>query len=344
MTVEAAPKARIYQPGKVLDYTASADKSGGDVVEIAGLCGVLEADVSNGYQVGALVEGVVKVDAKNEAFTAGQNVWFDSDGDPYGGTAGTGAATGTPVNATGDMLMGTAVYAAGATQGYVLVALNKESQLNGRKIGTFSNPESWAAADEWEEKHIGCSLATASKPASRMRLSNLQDQTEGALIARHVQCYSGSGFDVAELGALLVEAGMKGASGVLLASTEGGYAARFKFEDDYATGGQSDGAPTYTGQVSVISLQAQISANPTGEFCAINVDCQAAGAGTATPFDSILHVEADGKNPDIVNLIKFEAASACAVESAGTYSTADGYFLVSVNGSTYRVPFFAAVD
>src|SRR3990167_5633652 len=32
------------------------------------------------------------------------------------------------------------------------------------------------------------------------------------------------------------------------------------------------------------------------------------------------------------------------VVGAGTYSTADGYILVRIHGSTYRIPFFAAVD
>ncbi len=30
--------------------------------------------------------------------------------------------------------------------------------------------------------------------------------------------------------------------------------------------------------------------------------------------------------------------------SGGTYSTADGYILVRIHGSTYRMPFYAAVD
>lgn len=337
-------KAQIWKEGDVLDYVASAAKVGGAVVEVAGRAGVLTDDVAASATGCAQVSGVVKVEKANEALTAGQDVWYDADGNPYGGTAGSGAITGTPCNATGDLWMGVVLYAAGATATHAYVLLNSRSQANGHRQGSFSNPESWGAADEWEEIHLTSALATSSKPGFRRRVTNSQDQTSGALVCSHNQAYAASGLDVAELGALLVEAGMKGSAGVLLDSTNGGYAARMKFEDDYATGGQAVGGPTYTGKVGVLCLQAQISANPTGHFHAIEVDCQQAAAGTPTPFDSILYVPTGGQNGSIVNLIEFAAASACAVVSAGTYSTADGYFVVKVAGSTYRVPFFSAVD
>ena len=43
-------------------------------------------------------------------------------------------------------------------------------------------------------------------------------------------------------------------------------------------------------------------------------------------------------------LIDSEASAGLHVVGAGTYSTADGYFIVRVAGSTYRMPFFTAVD
>ena len=44
------------------------------------------------------------------------------------------------------------------------------------------------------------------------------------------------------------------------------------------------------------------------------------------------------------HLIESEAASGVHSVTAGTYSTADGYFNVYVAGTAYRVPFFAGVD
>jgi hypothetical protein len=137
----SAPKARIHQQGEILDYTASADKLGGAVVKVDdGRCGVLVGDVANGAQTGALVEGIVKVEKKQEAFAAGADVWFDADGNPYLGTATTGAATGTPCSATGDVYMGKTVSAAGANDRHCYVALNE------RKVGNISAASANVAA------------------------------------------------------------------------------------------------------------------------------------------------------------------------------------------------------
>jgi predicted RecA/RadA family phage recombinase len=128
-------KAQLFKEGAVLDYTAAANKLGGDVVAVAGLCGVLVDDVANGYSGSAQVQGLVKVEKKQEALAAGADVWYDADGNPYLGTAGTGAATGTPCSGTGDVYMGKVPYAAAAndTHCYVL--------LNARKVGnrTFAS-------------------------------------------------------------------------------------------------------------------------------------------------------------------------------------------------------------
>ncbi len=48
--------------------------------------------------------------------------------------------------------------------------------------------------------------------------------------------------------------------------------------------------------------------------------------------DFFLEASADGGSAD------------WAVVTAGTYSTSDGYLLVKIYGSTYRIPFFVAVD
>lgn len=125
----SAPKARFFKEGAVLDYTAAADKLGGDVVAVAGLCGVLVRDVANGYVGSAQVQGLVKVEKKQEALAAGADVWFDADGNPYLGTVGSGAATGTPCSDTGDVYMGKVPYAAGANDTHCY------AMLNARKVG-----------------------------------------------------------------------------------------------------------------------------------------------------------------------------------------------------------------
>lgn len=215
----------------------------------------------------------------------------------------------------------------------------------GRKVGSYTTPKADPGTDEWEEIHVATATATLDKPMMRFRRSNSVNMTAGSLTSVHIQAYSGSGLNVASLQGARIEAGMKGATGVALATGAIPHCAcQMKIEDDYATNGQAVGGPTWTGAVAVLSLQAQLSSSPTGAFDAIFIDCQAAVNGTPNAFDSIIHVRSGGQNGAIANLIQFDAASTCCVVAGGTYSTADGYFLVKVGANTYRVPFFTAVD
>jgi predicted RecA/RadA family phage recombinase len=72
-------------------------------------------------ELGALAtEGVFDIVKAEEAITAGDAIYWDVDGNPYGGTAGSGAATGT---ATGNNLMGVAIADAASTASTVRVKL-----------------------------------------------------------------------------------------------------------------------------------------------------------------------------------------------------------------------------
>lgn len=296
----SAPKAQMRKSGAVLPYTAAAAKLGGDVVETdAGLCGVLVDDVVI-YLVGsAQVEGEVEVEKAQVAIVAGENIFFDADGSPYLGTASSGCATNVPCNATGDLWMGCAKEAAASTAKTCKVLLNKIGQKAGRKIGSATTPEAWNGLDEWEEILLASSLATVAKPARRIKASTSVDMTAGLLSAEYVSATAGDGLDAAHIRALWVGAGMKGSAGVALATTDTGYphtCALFKFEDDYATGGQAVGGPTYTGAVASLMIAAQISANPTGEFSAVHFDCQSAVNGTPCVWDQVFNFQAGGSN------------------------------------------------
>jgi predicted RecA/RadA family phage recombinase len=117
----------FYQDGKSIDYTPAVDVTAGTIVMQKGLVGITKLDIPANTKGAIAVEGVFAVPKKNEAFAAGLPVWFDADGDPQGGTAGTGAATqiGGDSQASGDILLGTAVIAAVAADQFVYVALNK---------------------------------------------------------------------------------------------------------------------------------------------------------------------------------------------------------------------------
>lgn len=117
-------KAQFYKNGAVLDYTAAADKLGGDPVQtVSRRMGVLVNDVASGYVGSAQAQGLIKIEKAQVAIAAGEDVYYDADGSPYGGTASSGAATN--VAASGDYFLGKAERAAGATDTHAYVLLNQ---------------------------------------------------------------------------------------------------------------------------------------------------------------------------------------------------------------------------
>lgn len=75
--------------------------------------------------------------------------------------------------------------------------------------------------------------------------------------------------------------------------------------------------------------------------------------GNVTGMDSLLNLSNGGTSTDsmikmttgsAVNVFEFAATSDSVVVTGGTYSTADGYLVMKVGSSTYRIPFFSGVD
>ena len=110
------------QEGNVIPFTASGAKISGQVVVVGSLVGVSMADVDNGSTGQMAVEGVFDVPAATAAISVGAAVYWDADGDPVGGTAGTGAATAT---ASGNTLMGHAIVGKGSGSGTARVKLGR---------------------------------------------------------------------------------------------------------------------------------------------------------------------------------------------------------------------------
>lgn len=88
-------QAQYIQQGQAVDALASdGDVDAGAIVVVGDVIGISKLDVASG-DLGALaLEGVYDVvRADTIAFTAGDAVYWDADGDPDQGEAGTGAAT-----------------------------------------------------------------------------------------------------------------------------------------------------------------------------------------------------------------------------------------------------------
>ncbi|MBN1435672.1 MAG: hypothetical protein JW936_01230 [Sedimentisphaerales bacterium] len=123
-------KAQTYKKGEKRDYTngTGSTVSGGTLKEFSdGKVGLVLADIANGDSDGLQITGIIKVEKKNEAMSAGLPVGFDSDGDPYGGTASSGAATLFLADA--DMVCGYVWADASATATHCYICLNEFTEM-----------------------------------------------------------------------------------------------------------------------------------------------------------------------------------------------------------------------
>ena len=90
-------------------YTPVSNVNSGDVVVQGELVGFANLDIPAGRPGSLKVEGVFDLPKKAEVLAVGVKVYWDADGDPVGGTAGSGAMTAT---ATDNIYIGKMVAAA----------------------------------------------------------------------------------------------------------------------------------------------------------------------------------------------------------------------------------------
>ena len=120
-------ETRYVQDGMTVDYTPSTACVAGQVVQLddgrAGIC--VDAIAAN--QLGAArVKGIVEIKQKAEVINAGTVVGWDEDGDPYGGTSGTGAITQYLADA--DFIIGAVQETTAATDQTAKVNLNEKGE------------------------------------------------------------------------------------------------------------------------------------------------------------------------------------------------------------------------
>lgn len=129
-------QAIFVHQGRSIDYTPSSAVAAGAVVVQGSLVGVAERSIA-ANALGALsVAGVFDLAHAADAVTAGAAVYWDADGNPVGGTAGSGAAT---VSSGGNTFTGYAVAAAAETDGRVRVALVNTPSVTVNHYGPLNN-------------------------------------------------------------------------------------------------------------------------------------------------------------------------------------------------------------
>lgn len=99
-------QAVFIQEGASIDYTPVSAVSAGQVVLIGTIPMIAKLDIAAGALGALATEGVFDVAKKTGALSAGDAAYWDVDADPVGGSAGTGAVSGTAADGN---LMGVVV-------------------------------------------------------------------------------------------------------------------------------------------------------------------------------------------------------------------------------------------
>ena len=115
----AQTPAKFVHDGKAIDYTPTNAVIAGQVVELGTIPLVAPVAIPAGVLGALSCDGVFDVPKTSDAFTAGDTVYWDNDGTPVTGEAGSGAADSSTGN-----LMGVAVASATAEASYVRVRLH----------------------------------------------------------------------------------------------------------------------------------------------------------------------------------------------------------------------------
>ena len=115
-------KAIVNQDYHTMPWTnaTGSNVSAGDIVVVNGLIGTPIGNIDNGKTGTLLFLTVINVRKKNETLTQGNAVYWDTAGDPYNSTAGSGAATATQA---GNYFMGRVIETASSTAERVRVLL-----------------------------------------------------------------------------------------------------------------------------------------------------------------------------------------------------------------------------
>lgn len=172
-------KAKFESDGELVDYTPGSSVDAGSVVVIGNRIGIANNDIAANALGALAVCGLFRIEKKTGAITDGADVFWDSDGDSVGGTAGTGAASTAPGDGP---FMGTAVGAAGNSDTHVVVKLNAQSRKTLDNV--IADPGASGAIPVTANGHVpivtaGAETRTLARPSFVGQMLQLIMKTDG---------------------------------------------------------------------------------------------------------------------------------------------------------------------
>lgn len=174
-------QANFVQDGLAIDYTPGSDVSAGAIIVRGNTIGIAKRPIASGVLGALATAGVFDGVKANGAITAGDAIYWDADGDPQGGTAGTGAFTTT---ATGNTYAGRAVADAAETAEVVRFELRETDTVNAGLGNAIADPGDAGAIAV--TRSGTCPLVTAAAetrtlaiPENAGDLLNLSFKTDG---------------------------------------------------------------------------------------------------------------------------------------------------------------------
>jgi predicted RecA/RadA family phage recombinase len=139
------------QEGKVIPFTAAADVKSGQVVVVGTLAGVSMTDVARGGLGQLAITGVWEIPAATAEIVQWAPVYWDDDGNPVGGNAGSGAATATSSNNTP---IGIAVAGKDAAVGTVRVLLGWCDSIYTPQTALAGQTVAFTAGADYDEDDV----------------------------------------------------------------------------------------------------------------------------------------------------------------------------------------------
>jgi len=161
-------EAQHFQEGDLQDYTPAAAVTGGQVINLAGEGVYAPVDIAANVKGAVRRRGIAKIAGTSAVGNVGDPVWWDDDGDPVGGTAGSGAAT--TLASAGDYPIGSLAAAKAAADTHAYVRMNQYDVdprvWFGKTHETKSANYTMDAQDVGKVIHIDTDAFTITLPAT----------------------------------------------------------------------------------------------------------------------------------------------------------------------------------